>query len=350
MKYIVTNLFISLLFAASAYSQNTQWTDPGYDTSYVESFRDYLVVTAIAASSSNELRITDRQGEKLNYSTNLPTSFGVAIDYKWLTLEYTSSFGASQNLRGGYSDLTSIGFGLTTRKLWFRNFYRRTQGYFIQNPEYFDPDFDPNVDPYPNRPDMRTSVYYASLNYGFNNRKFSNMAALWQLERQKKSAGSFTVGLTFSLADFTADSLLVPAAFIDNFEPADLSVNLDFLLAGINAGYLHTFVFGRSSDFFVSVAVVPGLSYQRAIARAQGSVNENQLSKNTAGIHGEGRVVLGYNGNRWYASLSSVGYAISSNFSDVNPFSQGYTFSRIMVGYKFKMKETQSPFLKRIGM
>ena len=47
--------------------------------------------------------------------------------------------------------------------------------------------------------------------------------------------------------------------------------------------------------------------------------------------------------------MSAV-YLVTTTFEGTNPLSQGYTFGRLAVGYKFKMKETTSPFLKKIGL
>lgn len=322
--------------------------DPGYDTAYVKSFRDYLVVTFVSSLSGNEISVTDTNDRSITFGTNLPMSFGLGLDYKWFTFEYTSSFGRTGDSQKGNTEMKSIGFGLTGRKFWFRNFYQSTQGYYLENPKYFDNGFDPSTDIYPHRADIRSTVYYASLNYGFNYRKFSNMAALWQLERQKKSAGSFTAGLTYSFAFYEADSALVPKEYQGLFDKDDFITDFDFSMVGLNVGYLHTFSFTRSRKFFISLALIPGISYQEGTSFVKQT--DKTKTDSEVGFHTEARFVAGYNGDRWYTSLSSIGYAVTSAFDNANPFSQGYTFGRFVVGYKIKMPETKSTFLKKIGL
>jgi hypothetical protein len=306
------------------------------------------VLTVVSANTNNTIAVTDTAGQDVNFTSNLPFSFGLAIDYRWFTAEYTSTFGRTGDPKKGETAMRSFGFGLTGRKLWFRNFYQKTQGYYVENPWYFNPNFNPEVDFYPSRSDVTSTVYYANLNYGFNHRKFSNMAALWQLERQKKSAGSFTVGATLSLAYYNADSALIPSRYQHLFEGRDFITDFEFALVGINGGYLHTFAFGKQRKLFINLAFIPGISYQGG--QAYSAITENTLNRQTIGAQVEGRLVFGYNGDRWYSSMSSVGYVISSNFEETNPFSQGYSFFRFVVGYKFLMPEHNIKVLKKIGL
>ncbi|MFM2135790.1 MAG: hypothetical protein RL021_1190 [Bacteroidota bacterium] len=345
---LTTVTLFTITLALSAKAQGDGWKDPGYDTSYILSFRDNLVVTLVATTCGNEISATDTTGKTLTFSTNLPTSFGFGLDYKWLTFEYASSFGKTGVPEKGYTQMKSLGFGLTGRKFWFRNFYQNTQGYYLKNPQFLNPDFNPATDTYPLRGDVSTSVYFATLNYGFNYRRFSNIAALWQLERQKKSAGSFTAGLSFSTATHRSDSALFPEQFEKRFNQDDAITRFDFTMYGINCGYLHTFSFTKSRKYFITLSFIPGISYQNGAAVVEDS--GQRYEKNALGLHSEARFATGYNGDRWYASMMSVAYLVSSTFEGTNPLAQGYTFGRIAVGYKFTMKETTSPFLKRIGL
>ena len=353
MKSVCYISFVLLLsFSAHdiawAQAPDSTFGDPGYDTSYIKSFRDNLVVTLISATCVNNISVKDNNGKDIVFATNLPTSYGLGLDYKWLTAEYASSFGRTGPVEKGNTQMQHIGFGLTTRKFWFKNFYQNTQGYYLTNPNYFDPSFDPSKDYYPFRNDVRSSVYYATLNYGFNARKFSNIASVWQLERQKKSAGSITVGLTFSMADYASDSALFPRSSTKYFPQEEAITDFKFRMYGLNAGYLHTFPFTKSRKFFLSITMIPGVSFQQGES-STANIN-GQVKKQAIGAHMESRVVLGYNGDRWYASATAMSYVISSAFENINPFSQGYSFGRVAIGYKFKMKETKSPFLKKFGL
>ncbi len=230
---------------------------------------------------------------------------------------------------------TSFGFGYSGRKIWFRNFWRRQSGYFIRPGDY-----DGQVAGQPDvvfRPDVRTITFLASINYGFNHRKFSNMAALWQLEKQKKSAGSFTAGLLLAHASFEAERPLIPEQWEGNFTAESFITSYRMRLVGANVGYLHTFAFLHSKRLFFSTAFIPGISYQFGTAFNQ---KENAtIRKRKVGYQAEGRIIIGYNHKNWYVTLSTVTYQLSSIFNEQNPTFQSYTFSRLMFGYKFRVSK-----------
>lgn len=343
--YCIVSLF--LVLTTTCFAQEKE-LNGGIDTNYIKSFRDDLVLTFVGTSAGNQLSSNDLNGKTITYSTNLPTSFGLGIDYKWLTIEYASSFGRTGPPEKGYTDMRSVGFGLTGRKLLFRNFYHQTHGFYLTNPEYINPSFNPATDNYPFRSDVQSTVYYATLNYCFNHRKFSSIASLWQLERQQKSAGSFITGVSFSLAGYQSDSALFPQRLKNNFEKEDAITDFKYALYGVNAGYVHTFAFGRSRKFFLSLGLIPGISFQSGSSYS--TTSGNRLYKNTVGLHTEARYSLGYNGDKWYAALCGTSYAVTSTFEGENPLAQGYFFSRIAIGHKFKMKETKLPFLQRLGL
>ncbi len=321
---------------------------PVYDTTYIKSFRDNLVVTLVSAANSNVVGVVDSAGNTVDFAANLPASFGIGLDYKWLTFEYTSSFGNLGDPKKGETSAQSIGFGLTMRKVWFRNFYQQMHGYHMVDPTYINPDFDPTIDNYPYRPDVRTTIYYASVNYGFNYRRYSHMASMWQLERQRKRAGSFTAGISYAYNSYGADSSLVPSEVQDRFSSQDFLVGYFRNIIGVNIGYLYTFAFGNDGKFFISLALIPGLSYQHE--RAYFDNGEPSRSLNGIGFHSEFRGSLGYNGDKWYTTASLAAYIIESSFEGQNPGSVGYGFGRFVVGYKFTLPETKSPFLKKFGL
>jgi len=344
---------IFLLFFIGSFLTNMQAlaqdTIPNYDTSYIESYRDYMVITLVSVWNANNVRITDNHGDDVSFATDMPWHFGFAVDYKWITLELT------RNLDKKYAETArtateakSFGFGLTGRKFWFRNFWKKYKGYYMQNPDYFNPNFDPLVDEYPERSDLETTIYFANLNYGFNYRRFSNTASLWQLEKQKKSAGSFTAGLSFAYTRYGADSSLIIPEWRENFEEDAIIKSYNLTLFGVNGGYLHTFSMFRKKNLFISLALIPGLSYQ--VGKAVVGEEEIEVKRESIGTQTELRFVLGYNHKRWYTSFSGNFYLISNNFAEKNTIFQDYSFLRFMLGYKIKLRKTKSRFLKELRL
>jgi hypothetical protein len=174
------------------------------------------------------------------------------------------------------------------------------------------------------------------------------MASLWQLERQRKSAGSFTAGLSYAYNTYSADSALIPKEMQDRFTNRQFVKGYIKNVIGINLGYLYTLALGSDGRYFISLALIPGLSYQHE--HAYYDDNQSQQSFQGIGFHSELRGSLGFNGDKWYAAVSIAAYVIASAFEDQNPSSVGYGFGRLAIGYKFTMPETKSPFLKKIGL
>lgn len=322
--------------------------DPGFDSSYIDSFKGDLTLTLVGQSTNNDIILKNVLRDEITFATNVPFTYGLALDYRWLSLEFTSSLGRTPDNNKGFTLLRNFGFGITMRKFLFRNFYQSSQGYYLTNPGYFNPDFNPSTDIYPHRDDLRSSVYYATLNYVFNYKTFSSLAALWQLERQKKSAGTFVTGLTYSYATYQADSSLVPPEYQYLFLGNNNINTLFFNLYGANFGYMHTFVLAKNYRFFLSLGIIPGISYQHATAYYDKNLGKG--SNSDLGIHAEGRMVAGYNADNWYTAISVVGYTLSGRIQDVNPYNQGFSWVRFVVGYRFKMFEHNSEQLKKIGL
>ena len=86
------------------------------------------------------------------------------------------------------------------------------------------------------------------------------MAALWQIEKQKKSASTFVAGVTFARDKISGDSSLIPMQVIEQLEGATPITSSSNKYIAINAGVAGTLVFLK--NFFLTGTVVPGISFQ----------------------------------------------------------------------------------------
>ncbi len=318
--------------------------DPGYNSNYIKSYYDDLCLTIPAVLKGSELVFNGNNGTDLNYQTNMPINYGFGIDYRWLTFEYTRSVPVLSSIdpKRGQTEAWGFGFGLTGRKFWFKNFIEVYQGYHLSNSEVIDPNYLQNhQSEYYFRPDITTLSYFASLNYGFNHRKFSNTASLWNLEQQKKSAGSWTVGTSFGFDIMLGDSAFVPGAVKSEFEGIeDLQIVVSSFL-GINFGYLYQWVI--VDNYVLSAALIPGLSLQSAdIGFTDGT---SRSFSNTLGGHSEFRLGFNYSNDIWYGGATLSSYAITNDQYINTPLDQVFSYYRFFVGYRFKIKRTR--FMKK---
>lgn len=323
----------------------------GYDSGYVVSFRDNFVVTLVNELKTSGMDATYKSAGKthqLLYRANAINTWGLGIDYKWITFEYTTQMPWAQaDPEKGETKNKGFGFGLTGRKLTFRNFYESTKGFYLSNTDQWLPGFRSSNDRYYTRPDIKTFTYFGCLNYVFNNRRFSNNASIWQLERQKRFAGSFVVGLVYIYNRFDSDSSIIPVSAIDSL-PRKGKSSLSLNSLGMNFGYQFTWPFGRSRKFYLTMAIIPGLS------RQWGEVSDESVGSlsvsNLTGFQTETRFGFGYNGDRWY--VGSIGRVYSNlNFVDEQqPLSIFTQFARLYVGYRFNTIRLKNNWWNKWGL
>lgn len=320
-----------------------------YDTNYVHSYYDKLVVTTVLSRKIQTIDVVNGDDISLNYSTHSGYNVGIGLDYKWLTFEFGTRIPFSGNdPRKGETDNFYFGFGVTGRRWTFRNFVDIDAGYYLTNPDVIYSGYLDSNGTYPIRKDMGSFSYLATLNYTFNNKKYSNQAALFQLERQKKSAGSFMLGAFCGLQVIVGDSSLVPSALFDQYPDGRDIAGMVVNTIGLNAGYAYNFSFGRERKLFANIALIPGISYQSG-ALIRVSDTTDAFAFEEAGIQTEFRLSAGYNGDDYYGGMLLHIFSINTALPNGDSFSSAYPSVRFYFGYRFAFKHNVG-ILKRIGL
>jgi hypothetical protein len=325
----------SLLFAQKSFVAKV-FGKVQVDTNYIAKYYDRLQVTLVGINKGYNARIYSSAIDKtLLYSSNTGSTFGFGLDYKFLTFEYTKDIpGLFQpDPRKGVSDNFVLRFGLTGGKFVFTGLVQSYAGMYIKNPQDFIPNWNVNVDGYPHREDIGSVDLLFSLNYFTKPERYSNMAGLWQIDRQLKSAGSFVYGLTWRLSALYADSTIVPVTFRRSLEPLDqFRIGASNTL-GVNIGYAHNFVFAKK--FFVNFMLVPGLNLQNG-----NYVYDNGSTyriKSEPGFHGDFRFVVGYNAEHNYAGIHFANYHLAHSIAEGISVGNNTTYLRFFVGHRFKV-------------
>lgn len=317
---------------------------------HIVSFREKLVVTGVLNTKSESFDFSNSIGQDLEYSTADITGIGLGVDYKWLTFEFTRRLkSASDDGLYGHTENFGIGFGFTMPKWYFRNFFEVYSGYHLTNPDFIAFNYLDSVGSYPYRPDITSTRYYATWNWVFNDENYSSLASLWQLERQERSGGSFVAGATYSTSIIQADSAFIPSAQEENFTSVANWNQMGYQAFGLNAGYQYTYVFKRNVKWFIHLGLTPGLGFSWSGAYNQASGDFVDLPSRAVFLT-EGRLIVGYNGDKWYFGYSSIGYGTSAVGREINPISNFSSYNRFYVGYRFSLPEKISKPLERIGL
>jgi hypothetical protein len=277
-----------------------------FDSSYYNSYENLLTTRFYFSKKYTSLKFRDAsEAYNLTYRPNTTLNMGVGATYKWATLNLAYGFGFLNPERGKgetkYLDLQLHSFGRKYVLDLFGQFY---EGFFLTRNSTNN-----TGDEYYLRPDLHVNQIGASVQYILNHRKFSYRASFLQNEWQKKSAGTFIIGLETYGGHIKADSTLVPN-FV-NAEEAQQGVRLlRFFEIGPNAGYAYTLVIKK--HFFLTGSASGSLVYgETRTYDKDGSNKERGVSPNAFL-----RFFGGYNSNRWAVSViyltNSVGLSTGS--------------------------------------
>lgn len=315
-------------------------SSPDYDTTYIAAYRSNLVISLIAKAQYVDVSFDRDDGESLSYSTNSRGQYGFGLDYKWLSVEATFSVPALDGLDASFGKTSSRGFGLgyTGRRLWGRFFWDKTTGYYQNDPGRWTAGWVSN-DGQVLRPDLSSRTYLLSLNYAISNkRRFSQSAALYQMERQKKSAGTMVAGVSAWYSRVTAETSILTPALVDTFLLDTGFKEVSRFIVGGTFGYAHTFAFWKKG--FINISMVPGLTmlYQTI------DTPDGELTGSTAAFITEFKLGAGFNGDRWYMAFTAAYYYSTAQIAEKLSLSTNYGFGRFAVGIRLG-----DPGIKALG-
>ena len=309
---------------------------PDHDTAYIATYRSNLVISAVAKLQLVDVDVEQDAGGGLSFSTNSMEQYGLGLDYKWLSVEATFNVPAFSDYDASLGKTSSkgLGVGFTGRRLWARGFWNTTEGYYLNDPKRWTGSDAPVV-----RPDLSNRTFLLSAHYALSRkRRFSENAANFQMERQKKSAGTFVAGLSAWHTTIAAASSILSLALVDTFQLATGFSGLRRLLVGATIGYAHTFSFWQKG--FIHAAIFPGFTYA-----------DQSITTPTETLHGTGLAAVtefklgaGFNGDRWYGALTTSFYYSTTPIAEKLSLGTNYGFVRFALGIRLG-----DPGIKALG-
>ncbi len=306
---------------------------PNYDTAYITTYRQTLTTSAVAGYRIASVDISDTLGHEVTYSTNNVTQYGMALDFKWLSVEATFSIPALDAADPTYGSTKSKGFGAgyTGRRLWIRGFWNTSTGFYPEDPKAIMPEWKQG-ETWSSRPNLQVETWMGAINYALSKKKrYSQVAALTQMERQKRSACTWVAGASFWLTRLSSDSTLAPVSGAFAFAPEARIIMARRTLYGASIGYTHTFVLWHKG--FIHFSLLTGAAASDQIRQLQGE--EAQPAEKGLGSLTEFKAGIGFNGDRWYSGLTTAFYYNAD--ADDQSVSIGSTYGsvRFALGYRF---------------
>jgi hypothetical protein len=336
MKSILNFLVINALFMLSSFVSHAEQPDSlQNDTLYIRSFRrnPHLTFEFARRIQTIDIRSPKIEQTSIRYSPNSLFNFIASFDYRWLSLSL-GLFKVQADANNGSTSQFSLRASFNGKKFWNTNFLQVYQGFYLQNPDEIDPSGELANSSLRVRPDIGSITLFSNLAYCFNPEKFSYRAALWQLDRQEKSAGSFVAGASYRLNVMLSDSSIgmIPKQVEQDFAPGTRLVSQRLSNLTLHGGYIHTFVFSRY--WFITLYLLPGLSSQGGVYLAEDGLIRKY--RNRMIVANEFRFVAGYNEDTWFAGISTHSLTFSGNRKTEIWVNNNYNWFRLFVGFRFK--------------
>lgn len=224
---------------------------------------------------------TKDESREFTYRTNNPVNLGLGVAWKDMTLSFGYGFDFFRDKKRGKTNSLEFQHHWYGRKFMYDFFLQQHKGFYNEKP-----DLNKQYTLYP---DIKMNMYGGTLQYVFNNKKFSYKAAFNQSEVQLKSAGSILAGISLYYSKIRTDTTVLFEGMSQNHE------NLQF---GVSGGYAYTWVINR--HWFVTGSATVGVSI--------GNNEPKHFFKERMEVYPSlnSRFAFGYNANSWSLGGSAL--------------------------------------------
>lgn len=305
-----------------------------YDTDYI--IPNYYNYTAMVQNTNfyqmYNLRGTSADGTSQSIQMSPSPSFkiGPYFGWRWIFLGYTLDVGHPKSA----SKTSEFNLSLYSSMLGADLVYIRNGGDFkIKKVRGFDPQIANQVKG-TDFTGMDAKTVSINLYYVFNHRHFSYPAAFSQSTVQRKSCGSWMLGVRFDRQRINFDYMGLPQSLSkDLIEEMKVS-SVDYHNYSVSGGYAYNWVF--APRWLFSISASPSIGYKKASGeRVSGeALWVNMKNFNFDFIFRGGLV---WNNSKWFAGASLVSHLYDyrrDHFSLTNSIN----YLNIYVGFCFNRK------------
>jgi len=310
------------------------------DTAYIrEYYRKHFIVRAYELTKFNNFKLIDGP-DRLLFKPNDHNNIGVGFIYRFISLNlgfYVPFIDKNRDIYGKTRDLDLQSHLYVDRFIVdiYGQFYH---GYYLSNT-------GSSIDNFPGhvlvRPDISTRNLSMTVQYVYNDKRFSYNAPFYQNERQKKSAGSLLIGGGIYHFNSSADSAFTPV----NTRYSDFFNNYRFNTTGntgigLNAGYAYTGVIKKW--FYITGMLGGGAGINRA--ELGDTYTGQTMEKVGPELTITGKLALGYNSDKYFAGVTYTRLITENNgvapdtWQEVN--SGNFRFT---VAERFRLKKSLIP-------
>lgn len=320
------------------------------DTLYVEPQHYNYTVMLQNTNTYEQYTLSSRDGQKINFAPDPTFRLGPYLGWRWVFLGYTLDL-KHISFKSDHSSKKEFDLSIYSSMLGIDLYWRQTGNDYHINRMSGSDDTDYSVMKNVPFEGFKASIKGANLYYIFNHRKFSYPAAYSQSTVQRKSAGSWLLGIGYTQHNLKVDwdalgdvldqkmgkkedgeSWLDPDLKFSEIKYFDLSVS---------CGYAYNWVFAKNWLFNASASV--GLAYNQSNSDTDGKTQAlkfKDFSFKNFNFDGIGRFGIVWNNTKWYAGASTVIHSYNykkEQFSTNNWFGS----LNIYVGVNFGRKRNE---------
>lgn len=306
------------------------------DTLYISPNRYNLAFMLEHSTWYEHYRIGNNSSENrqsINFSPTLGTKFGIYFGWRWIFLGYTFDI---EDLFGNNKDKPKkkeMSLNIYSSKFGVDLYYRKTGSDFrirsyegFEQKELFrDTHFD----------GLESRIKGLNAYWIFNNKRFSFPAAYSQSTNQRRSAGSFMLGFSYSQHSISFDQTKLPDELLNNLRP-DLRFNkIKYTDYSIGFGYGYNWVFAK--NWLSNLSLLPGIGFKKSKIDDREYPNTHWIKDINFDLITRAGIV--YNNSKYFIGASLVLHTYDyrkPNLSVTNSFGT----LRIYAGFNFwKRKE-----------
>lgn len=327
------------------------------DSNYVEPI-DYNYTAMLQATRNLEFyNFGDYENDyRLAFAEKNNLRIGPYFGWRWIFLGYTFDV---MNLRRKNRGI-NLDLSLYTSRLGFDLFYHRTgENFYFRKIEGFS-QFAKSLEGEPCDDYITTQLIGLKIYYNFNSKRYANQAIYSQSKIQRRSAGSFQLGASFTLHDVRFNyqklpSLLAEEAFDQqSFQSLERVKYNDY---SVHLGYAYNWAFAR--NWCLGMSFMPAISVtwtSTKTAMLQSQTQKDEDNENSRfftkiydsfrrqaalGVDCTARSGIIYNNGKWFTGLMAIIHNFNYRRNDMR-FSNTFGTANVFVGFYFQKRKTKS--------
>ena len=297
------------------------------DTNYVYLNRYNLAFMLEHSTWYEHYRLGSKEegrSQSLSFSPDPRKKLGIYFGWRWIFLGYTFDIEKDKNK----ADKTEMELSIYNARFGFDIYYRKTgsdfklrstDGFNLSKP-ISDQDFD----------GMRSKIFGLTGYWVFNHRQFSHPAVYGHSTYQRKSAGSFMAGFSYSRHSIDFDHTRLPEEVEGDLNSNLRFNNIKYSDYSLGFGYGYNWVFKK--NWIANLSLLPSVGYKKS--EIEGIEYKKQNWTKDINFDLVTRAGITYNDSKYFLGASLLMHTYDYRNKILN-VTNSFGTLRLYAGFKF---------------